>query len=218
LRGNWQIQQDLSLPFVKADSTSIIESTSFEGKIIIFSAPSGAGKTTIVRHLIKNNPNYGFSVSACTRAKRSHEAHGRDYYFLSIEDFKAKIENDEFVEWEEVYPNAYYGTLKAEIERLWALGKHVIFDVDVQGGLNLKKYYAERALAIFVSVPSLKILEERLRYRNTESEEKIQMRLAKAQAEIEFAAKFDLVLMNESLDDTLIEADKIVSAFINHSS
>jgi guanylate kinase len=122
-----------------------------QGKLIIFSAPSGSGKTTIVKHLLKNNPNLGFSISACTRDKRGRkEEHGKDYYFLTPEDFKRRIDNDEFVEWEEVYQGAFYGTLKSEIQRIWDSGKHVVFDVDVNGGLNLKEYYKERALAIFV--------------------------------------------------------------------
>src|SRR6185312_9707195 len=139
-----------------------------QGKLIIFSAPSGSGKTTIVKHLLATNPNLGFSISACTRDKRGRsEQNGKDYYFLTPEEFKTKIDNNEFVEWEEVYQGAFYGTLRSEIERLWSLGKHVVFDVDVKGGLNLKKQYLSKALAIFVKCPSMEVLEERLRARKT---------------------------------------------------
>src|SRR5918995_627048 len=144
------------------------------GKAIIFSAPSGSGKTTIVKHLLKHNPDLGFSISASTRDKRGRtEQNGKDYYFLSPTDFKKKIDNDEFVEWEEVYEGNFYGTLKSEIERVWKQGKNVIFDVDVKGGLNLKKYFGRKALAIFVKVPSMEILEQRLHGRGTESAESL---------------------------------------------
>src|SRR6187402_1043891 len=149
-----------------------------QGKLLIFCAPSGSGKTTIVKHLLATNSNLGFSISACTRDRRGrHEINGKDYYFLTPDEFKTKIDNNEFVEYEEVYPGAYYGTLKSEIERVWSEGKHVIFDVDVKGGLSLKKYYKERALAVFVKVPSMEVLEERLRERKTDSEESISARL-----------------------------------------
>lgn len=145
-----------------------------EGKLIIFSAPSGSGKTTIVRHLLAKYNNLGFSISACTRDRRGrNEVQGKDYYFLTPEEFKKSIDNDEFVEWEEVYPGGYYGTLKSEIERLWAEGKHVLFDVDVKGGLKLKEYFKERALSIFVKAPSEEAIKERLMARGTETEDKI---------------------------------------------
>jgi guanylate kinase len=185
----------------------------FKGKVIIFSAPSGAGKTTIVRHLLDKHPEFGFSISACTRSRRPHEIDGRDYYFLSIAAFRQKIEAKAFVEWEEVYAGSFYGTLQAEVERLWAAGKHVLFDVDVKGGLNLKKYYGELALAVFVSVSDVATLEQRLRYRNTESEEKIQTRLAKAQAEMAYSTAFDVVLENSNLPDTLLQAEQITRKF-----
>ena len=181
-----------------------------EGKLIIFSAPSGSGKTTIVKQLLANNPNLGFSISACTRDKRGRsEQDGQDYYFLTPDEFRKKIDEDAFVEWEEVYPGAYYGTLKSEIERIWASGKHVIFDVDVKGGLALKNYYKERALAIFVKVPSLEILEDRLRSRGTESEESLSKRIFKMKFEWAFQDKFDVVLVNDQLEAAVTEAQRL---------
>lgn len=184
------------------------------GKAIIFSAPSGSGKTTIVRHLLDNNPDLGFSISASTRDKRGRkEEHGKDYYFLTPEEFKRKIDNDEFIEWEEVYEGNYYGTLKTEIQRIWDEGKNVIFDVDVKGGLALKKYFGEKALSIFVKVPSMEILEQRLRGRGTESHASLSQRLFKAKFEMTFADKFDVVLVNEDLDKSLAEAQRLYDAF-----
>jgi guanylate kinase len=181
-----------------------------EGKLIIFSAPSGSGKTTIVKQLLENNPNLGFSISACTRDKRGRsEQDGQDYYFLTPDEFRKKIDEDAFVEWEEVYPGAYYGTLKSEIERIWASGKHVIFDVDVKGGLALKNYYKERALAIFVKVPSLEILEDRLRSRGTESEESLSKRIFKMKLEWAVQDKFDVVLVNDQLEAAVTEAQRL---------
>ena len=157
----------------------------FKGKVIIFSAPSGSGKTTIVKHLLEKNSNLGFSISACTRDKRGRdEENGKDYYFLTPEDFKERIVKQEFIEWQEVYRGAFYGTLKSEIDRLWSEGKHVLFDVDVKGGLNLKKYFGDDALAIFVQPPSVEILEERLRNRGTEDEDSISRRLFKVNFEM----------------------------------
>jgi guanylate kinase len=181
-----------------------------EGKLIIFSAPSGSGKTTIVKQLLANNPNLGFSISACTRDKRGRsEQDGQDYYFLTPDEFRTKIDEDAFVEWEEVYPGAYYGTLKSEIERIWASGKHVIFDVDVKGGLALKNYYKERALAVFVKVPSLEILEDRLRSRGTETEESLSKRIFKMKFEWAFQDKFDVILVNDQLADAVKEAQRL---------
>ena len=181
-----------------------------EGKLIIFSAPSGSGKTTIVKQLLANNPNLGFSISACTRDKRGRsEQDGQDYYFLTPDEFRTKIDEDAFVEWEEVYPGAYYGTLKSEIERIWASGKHVIFDVDVKGGLALKNYYKERALAVFVKVPSLEILEDRLRSRGTETEESLSKRIFKMKFEWAFQDKFDVILVNDQLADAVKEAQQL---------
>lgn len=186
------------------------------GKAIIFSAPSGSGKTTIVRHLLKTFNFLDFSISATTRPSRpEREMHGKDYYFLSLEDFNKKISNDDMVEWEEVYGGNYYGTLKSEIERLWGMGKHVVFDVDVKGGLKLKEHFKEKALAIFVRVKDLNILEERLRHRNTESEENIRNRLAKAEYEMTFESGFDKILISDQLDHTLKESEKLVFDFIH---
>ena len=184
------------------------------GKAIIFSAPSGSGKTTIVHHLLTKNPDLGFSISAATRDKRGRkEENGKDYYFLSPEEFKHKIDNDEFVEWEEVYAGNFYGTLKSEIERVWSEGKNVIFDVDVKGGINLKKYFGDKALAIFVKVPSMEILKQRLNERGTESEESLSRRLFKANFEMSFQDHFDVVLLNENLEQSLAEAQRLYDGF-----
>lgn len=185
------------------------------GKLIIFSAPSGSGKTTIVKSLLGHNSNFGFSISACTRDRRGrNEVHGKDYYFLTPEEFKKKIDKDEFVEWEEVYPGAFYGTLKSEIERIWAQGKHVLFDVDVKGGIKLKDYYKESALAIFVKVPSMEVLEERLRERNTDSEESISRRLFKAKFEMSFEDRFDTTIVNENLEEAVKKAQELIVEFL----
>lgn len=194
-----------------------MNSTNHKGKCIIFSAPSGAGKTTIVKYLLSQNLGLEFSISACSREPRGTETNGKDYYFYSLADFKQKIENEEFVEWEEVYSNMFYGTLKTEIERIWENGHHVIFDVDVVGGLNIKKQFQEKALAVFVNPPSVDALEERLRYRSTETEEKIQTRLAKAKVELDRANEFDYILNNFDLDQACLEAKKIVQEFLNQA-
>lgn len=186
------------------------------GKALIFSAPSGSGKTTIVKHLLKNNPDLGFSISASTRDKRGRtEQDGKDYYFLTPEDFKKKIDGDEFIEWEEVYAGNFYGTLKTEIERIWQEGRNVIFDVDVKGGINLKKYFGNKALAVFVKVPSIEVLKERLKERGTETEESLSRRIFKAKFEMTFQDKFDVVLVNEELDKSLQEAQRLYNAFKN---
>jgi guanylate kinase len=186
------------------------------GKAIIFSAPSGSGKTTIVKHLLQTNPDLGFSISAATRDKRGRtEQHGKDYYFLTPEEFKSKIDSNEFIEWEEVYAGNFYGTLKSEIERIWTEGKNVIFDVDVKGGLNLKKYFGDKALAIFVKVPSMEVLKERLRDRGSETEESLSRRLFKANFEMSFQDKFDVVLVNEDLRDSLEQAQQLYDSFKN---
>ena len=185
-----------------------------KGKAIIFCAPSGSGKTTLVKHLLSTNTDLGFSISACTRDRRGRaEVNGQDYYFLSIEEFQAKIGSDAFVEWEEVYPGGYYGTLKAEVERLWAEGKNVIFDVDVKGGLKLKEYFKDDALAIFVKVPSVAELEKRLRERNTETEESLSKRLYKVKFEMTFQDRFDVVLLNDNLDDSQRIAQDLYDSF-----
>lgn len=184
------------------------------GKAIIFSAPSGSGKTTIVRHLLENNPDLGFSISASTRDRRGRtEQNGKDYYFLPPQEFKKKIDNNEFVEWEEVYEGNFYGTLKSEIDRVWREGRNVIFDVDVKGGLNLKKYFGDKALAIFVKVPSVDVLKERLNDRGTETKESLSRRLFKAEFEMGFSDKFDVVLINEDLSRSLAEAQRLYDDF-----
>jgi guanylate kinase len=185
------------------------------GKCIIVSAPSGAGKTTIVKALLASFSQLSFSISACSRAPRPNELDGKDYHFLSLEKFQQTIQEDGFVEWEEVYTNAYYGTLKSEIERIWSQGKIVIFDVDVVGGLNLKKFFGTNALSVFIQPPNEKALEERLRYRNTEPEEKIQQRLQKSKVELDRADEFDVVLVNDVLPTTIEQAEKIVTNFMN---
>lgn len=185
-----------------------------EGKCIIFSAPSGAGKTTIVHHLLDQNIGLEFSVSACSREPRPNEKDGEDYYFLGVEGFKQKIEEDAFVEWEEVYTNNFYGTLKSEVERIWSHGKAVIFDVDVIGGLNLKKIFGENALAVFVEPPSIEELESRLRGRSTETEDKIAQRLAKSREEISYSEQFDVILVNDDLEKACNEAEMLVTNFL----
>ncbi|MFC5626017.1 guanylate kinase [Algoriphagus winogradskyi] len=186
-----------------------------QGKAIIFSAPSGSGKTSLVKHLIQNIPNLGFSISACTRDKRGrHEVHGKDYYFLSQEEFIKKIDEDAFIEWEEVYAGNFYGTLKEEIQRIWDSGKAVIFDVDVKGGLALKKYFGEQALAIFVKVPSLEVLKTRLSDRGTESEESLSRRLFKAEFESKFEPQFDVTVVNDEFSKSSAEAEYLVSEFL----
>ena len=184
------------------------------GKCIIFSAPSGAGKTTIVHALLNSMDQLAFSVSACSRPLRGKEIDGVDYHFLTADEFRAKIQNDEFVEWEEVYSDMYYGTLKSEIERIWSTGKTVVFDVDVIGGLNLKKNFKDQALAVFIQPPSLAILEERLRNRKTDSEEKIQIRLAKSIQELESATDFDVIIENDVLEEAIEKAKRLVIEFI----
>lgn len=189
-----------------------------EGKCIIFSAPSGSGKTTIVHHLLKRKLNLAFSVSASSREQRKGEVHGEDYYFFTPDKFRELIAEDAFVEWEEVYTEQYYGTLKSEIERIWSLGKHVIFDVDVVGGLNLKKAFGEKALAVFVKAPSVDHLEARLRQRDTETEESLARRLGKAAKEMAFAPQFDCVVLNDALENAFEEAERVVGEFLSVSS
>ncbi len=184
-------------------------------KVVVFSAPSGSGKTTIVRHLLRKFPQLGFSISACTRDKRGRsEENGKDYYFLTPDEFREKIENHEFVEWEEVYEGAFYGTLKSEVERIWDSGRSVIFDVDVKGGISLKNFYREKALTVFVKVPSVEVLKDRLKNRGTESEDSLSRRLFKVNFELGFQDQFDVVLVNDELESTLLKAEKIVSDFL----
>jgi guanylate kinase len=186
-----------------------------QGKLVIFSAPSGSGKTTIVRHLVSVMPDkLQFSISATSRAKRGTEENGKDYYYLSHDEFRKKILNNEFLEYEEVYAGNYYGTLRSEVERIWSEGKHVIFDIDVQGGLNLKHQFKDRALAVFVMPPSIKILEERLLLRQTDSPESISLRVEKAEKELQTAKLFDCFIINEDLNKACAEAEKIVGDFL----
>ena len=185
------------------------------GKLIVISAPSGAGKTSIVHHLLKNMPELSFSVSACSREKRDNETHGKDYYFLGVEGFQNKIKEDAFLEWEEVYENQYYGTLKSEIERIWSEGKTVIFDVDVIGGLNIKKQYPKECLSLFIMPPSVDVLRERLSGRGTESEAKLEMRLAKAEQEILKNQEFDKVILNDDFGIACEETIEVITNFIN---
>lgn len=187
-----------------------------QGKAFIFTAPSGSGKTTIVKHLLSNKPKLGFSISASTRDRRGRtEEHGKDYYFLSKEEFRNNIEKDAFIEWEEVYTGNYYGTLKEEVQRIWDEGRHVVFDVEVKGALKLKEYFGDDALAIFVKVPSLKELEKRLTGRGTESRESISQRMYRAEFELTFENKFDVTLLNEYIEESFVKAEELVNSFLN---
>ena len=186
-----------------------------KGKLIVFSAPSGSGKTTIVKHLLKQiDLNLEFSISATSRDKRGDEINGKDYYFLSTQEFIQHIKKDDFLEWEEVYRDNFYGTLKSEIERIWSLGKHVIFDIDVSGGLRIKRKFPEQTLSIFVKRPSIDELKIRLKKRKTESDDKINMRVAKASAELATAPLFDIIIENDRLNDALDEAYGLIKNFI----
>lgn len=186
-----------------------------KGKLVIFSAPSGAGKTTIVRAMLSHFAQLEFSVSACSRSKREAEVDGRDYYFLGLEGFRKKISEDAFLEWEEVYKDHYYGTLRSEVDRIWAAGKHVIFDVDVYGGINIKKQFGERALSVFVMPPSVEVLEDRLRKRSSDDESSLRKRLDKARHEIGKAHEFDEIIVNDELDRSIEEAKQIVAEFLD---
>lgn len=186
-----------------------------QGKVIIFSAPSGAGKSTVVGHLLSLHPEFEFSISATSREPRGSEQDGVEYYFLSAAEFRRRIENDEFVEYEEVYHDRFYGTLKSEVERIWAKGNVIVFDVDVKGGVNLKKIFGSAALSVLILPPDMQTLEQRLRGRGTDSEQAILERLGKAEAEIEFArGKFDREIVNDVLEDTFRTAEQMVDAFL----
>lgn len=186
-----------------------------KGKLIIFSAPSGSGKTTIVKHLLQQDFSLEFSISATSRPPRGTEEHGKDYYFLSADDFRAKIDADDFLEWEEVYTDRYYGTLKSEVERIREKGINVVFDVDVVGGCNIKEYYGDEALSIFVQPPSIDELERRLKARSTDSDEVIKTRVEKAAYELTFSSKFDQIIVNDKLEDAFKKSEDIISSFIN---
>ncbi|WP_010251211.1 guanylate kinase [Myroides injenensis] len=186
-----------------------------KGKLIVFSAPSGSGKTTIVRHLLEQEDlNLEFSISCTSRAPRGEEINGKDYYFISLEDFKKHIKNEDFLEWEEVYRDNFYGTLKSEVERIWAEGKNVIFDIDVAGGLRIKRKFPEETIAVFVKPPSIDELKIRLKKRSTESDDKINMRIAKASVELATAPQFDKIIKNYDLDTAKAEATQLVKDFI----
>ena len=186
-----------------------------EGKLIVFSAPSGSGKTTIVRHLLSLDIGLDFSISATSRAPRGKEINGKDYYFISAEEFQKHIASGDFIEYEEVYTDNYYGTLKSEVERIWNQGKHVVFDIDVIGGLNIKRQFPEQTLAVFVQPPSIEEMERRLRDRKTDSEDKIQERVAKASKEMKYADDFDVILINDNLEAAKKEAELLVKKFLS---
>ena len=186
-----------------------------QNKVIIFSAPSGSGKSTIVNHILGLYPELEFSISATSRAPRGNERNGREYYFFSADEFRKMISEDKFVEYEEVYAGSFYGTLKSELDRIWGQGHVIIFDVDVKGGVNLKKFFGDKALSIFIQAPSVACLRERLVGRGTDSAEAIEKRVSKAAAEIDFAkGKFDYTLVNDDLDKAFAETDKVVGDFI----
>jgi guanylate kinase len=186
-----------------------------QGKLIIFSAPSGSGKTTIVHRILQSRNDLEFSVSACSRPMRANEKNGVDYHFISAGEFRKKINNNEFLEWEEVYENSFYGTMKSEVQRIWDKGQHVIFDVDVKGGLSIKEYGKENALAVFVMPPSLEALEARLKNRSTETAESLKKRLDKATYEITFANKFDVEIINDDLEKAVAKAKESVNNFLS---
>lgn len=186
-----------------------------QGKLVVFSAPSGSGKTTIVRHLLaQKDLNLEFSISATSRSPRENEVDGEDYYFMDLKKFKSHIKNDDFLEWEEVYRDNFYGTLNSEVERIWAIGKHVVFDIDVVGGLDIKRIYPDRTLAVFVEPPSIEELKIRLKKRKTESEDRIAMRVAKASIEMATAPQFDHIIVNEDLNTAFDEAYNLVKEYI----
>jgi len=185
-----------------------------QDKAIIVSAPSGAGKTSIVKHLLSEFPILSFSVSACSRPKRDNETDGNDYYFLSADEFREKIEKCEFLEWEEVYPGSYYGTLRSEVRRIWSLDKVPIFDVDVKGGMNLKKYFKRSGLSIFIHPPSIKVLKQRLKIRGTENPESLKKRIGKAESEMTYAGNFDTIVVNDELITATTEASRLVDNFL----
>lgn len=183
-------------------------------KAIIVCAPSGAGKTSIVKYLLNEMPRLSFSVSACSRPRRENETNGRDYYFLTVDEFRARIQAGDFVEWEEVYQGSYYGTLKTELERIWKEGRVPIFDVDVKGGINLKTYFGSKALAVYIKPPSIEALESRLRKRGTENEETLRKRLERAEFELGFANNFDLAIINESLEQACKDSGDAINQFL----
>ncbi len=191
-------------------------SSDIKRKLIVLTAPSGAGKTTIKTHLLNKMSDLSFSISATTREKRAGETHGKDYYFLSLEEFKSKIASDDFVEWEEVYDDQFYGTLKSELERIWELGKYAVLDIDVQGALSIKAAYPTESFVLFIKPPSLETLKKRLKLRKTESEESLNKRIAKAEAELAYAENFDSFIINDDLDLAVLEAQSLVRSFLEN--
>jgi len=189
-------------------------SKDFKGKMFVFTAPSGAGKTTVVRHLLNKFDFLGFSISATTREKRKNETEGKDYYYLSVDEFKKRRRSRKFAEWEEVYEDQFYGTLKSEVDRLWSEQKHIVFDIDVKGARSIKKKYGDQCLAIFICPPSIEVLIQRLKDRKTESEKSLKKRIARVKREMKFQNKFDKILINDLLEVTLEEAEIIVEDFI----
>jgi guanylate kinase len=187
------------------------------GKLLIFSAPSGSGKTTIVKEVLKSIPELEFSISACSRKPRVNELDGKDYYFISADEFRKRIENHEFVEWEEVYADQYYGTLKSELERIWNKNKHVVFDVDVIGGLNIKKQYTSESLSIFIKAFSVEELRKRLKNRGTETDTQIEKRISKAEYELSFANKFDVTIVNDTLENAVNSTIKAIKDFLQNN-
>lgn len=186
-----------------------------EPKMIIISAPSGAGKTTLVKYLLGERSDIEFSISACSRPKRDGEQNGVDYYFLTVDEFKKRVENNEFIEWEEVYAGSLYGTLRAEVDRIWQKGHHVIFDVDVVGGLNIKKQFGDKALAVFIMPPSIEVLEQRIRKRQSDSEEQIKKRIEKAEWEMQYAPQFDVTIVNNEITIARVELAEKVEKFLS---
>lgn len=195
-------------------SNSLPTDSNSDGKMFIFTAPSGAGKTTIVRHLLAKFDFLGFSISATTRDKRAHEIDGKDYHFMTIEEFKKAIAADLFIEWEEVYENQFYGTLRSEVDKVWSSGKSLVFDIDVKGATNIKKFYGSQCMAVFIAPPSLEVLIARLTARNTESPASLEKRIAKVKREMLYQDKFDFILVNDELEYSLMEADHIVQTFV----
>ncbi len=206
--------KEMNHTLASTDNTSDNKLLKKPGKLIIFSAPSGSGKSTLVRHLLGKDFDLEFSISATSRAPRGKELHGNDYYFISVDEFRDKIERNEFLEFEEVYDGCFYGTLRSEIDRITSKGKNVIFDVDVIGGLNIKRHYGARALAVFISPPSIEILEQRLKNRGTDSPERIEERVSKAEYEMAFAPQFDKIIINDKLEFAQRQAEKIVREFL----
>jgi len=203
------------LPNIEKLSETLEKSSEMSNKVIIFSAPSGAGKSTVVNHLLGLHPELEFSISATSRAPRGQEKHGVEYYFFTADEFRKMIEEDKFVEYEEVYAGSFYGTLRSEVERIWAKGHTIIFDIDVQGGVNLKRIFGDQAFSVFIQAPSVDILRERLIGRGTDTAEAIEKRVAKAASEMEFAAgKFDYTLINDDLQTALAEAERVVGSFL----